>query len=93
MIQQLRDYGLNFDKVPFKCDNSNIINLSKDPVQHSRTKLIKIRHHFLKDHVLKGDIKLEFIPTKEQFADIFIKPLPSEGYCKIQRKLGMFEKP
>ena len=93
MTQQLKDYGLNFNKVPIKCDNTSAINLSKNPVQHSRTKHIEIRHHFLRDHALKGDIELEFIPTKDQLADIFTKPLPSEGYFKIRRELGMTEEP
>jgi len=36
------------------CDNTSAINLSKNPIQHSRTNHIDIRHHFLCDHALKG---------------------------------------
>lgn len=51
--QQLQDYRLKFDHVPIKCDNTSAINISKNPIQHSRTKHIEIRHHFLRDHVQK----------------------------------------
>ena len=44
-------------------------------MQHSRTKHIEIRHHFLGDHAQKGDITLEFVGTKDQLADILTKPL------------------
>jgi len=47
MRQQLSDYGLKLDHIPIRCDNTSVINLSKNPVLHSRTKHIEIRHHFL----------------------------------------------
>ena len=67
------DFGLALDHIPIKCDNTSAINLSKNPIQHSRTKHIDIRHHFLRDHVQKGDVVLEFIDTTNQLADIFTK--------------------
>ena len=45
--QQLIDYGIKLYHILIKCDNTSAINLSKNPVQHSRTKHIDIRHHFL----------------------------------------------
>ena len=78
MVQQLHDYKLNFVNVPILCDNTSAINISKNPIQHSRTKHIEIRHHFLRDHSQKGDIVLEYISTDRQLADIFTKPLPEE---------------
>nr|GEX03308.1 copia protein [Tanacetum cinerariifolium] len=51
MKQALIDYDVRLDDVPIMCDNKGVINLSKNPVQHSRTKHIKIRHHFLHDNV------------------------------------------
>nr|CAN80699.1 hypothetical protein VITISV_000889 [Vitis vinifera] len=69
------DFNLIFEHVPIKCDNTKAINISKNLVQHSRTKHIEIRHHFLRDHAQKGDITLEFVSTKDQLADIFTKPL------------------
>ena len=89
MKQQLSDYGILLDRIPIRCDNTSAINLSKNPVQHSRTKHIEIRHHFLRDHVLKGDCLLEFVDTKNQLADIFTKPLPKDIFFSIRRELGL----
>jgi len=73
-----------------KNDNTSGINLSKNPIQHSRTKHIEIRHHFLRDHVLKGDRLLEFVDTKNQLADIFTKPLPKDIFFSI-REFGLLD--
>ena len=58
---------------------------------HSRTKHIDIRHHFLRDHVQKGEVKLEFVDTHDQLADIFTKPLAREPVFKIRRELGIHD--
>ena len=63
MKQQLSDYGIILDHIPIKCDNTSAINISKNPVLHSITRHIEIRHHFIRDHVLKGDVVLEFVDT------------------------------
>ena len=75
--------------VPILCDNMSAINLSKNPVQHARTKHIEVRHHFLRDHVAKGDFELIFIETSKQLADIFTKPLSEDRFCSFRRELGM----
>jgi len=64
MKQQLSHYGILLDHIPIRCDNTSAINLSKNPIQHSRTKHIEIQHHFLRDRVQKGDCVLEFVDTK-----------------------------
>jgi transposase InsO family protein len=89
MKHQLEDFNLHFDHIPIRCDNTSAINLSKNPIQHSRTKHIEIRHHFLRDHAQKGDIELVFIDTKNQLADIFTKPLNEAQHCFIRREIGM----
>ena len=91
MKQQLSDYGIVLDHIPIKCDNTSATNLSKNPVLHSRTKHIEIRHHFLRDHVLKGDCVLEFVDTKNQLADIFTKPLPKDSFYTIRRELRLLD--
>ncbi|GJT34432.1 hypothetical protein Tco_0924851 [Tanacetum coccineum] len=55
MKQALIDYGIRLDDVPIMCDNKGAIDLSKNPVQHSRTKHIEIRHNFLRDNVQKEE--------------------------------------
>ena len=58
-------------------------------VQHSRTKHLEIRHHFLRDHAQKGDISLEFVRTEDQLADILTKPLNEEQFVNIRMQLGV----
>ena len=65
------DYGIKLDHIPIKCDNTSAINLSKNSIQHFRTKHIDIRHYFLQDHIQNGDISLEFVDTNNQLAYIF----------------------
>ena len=89
MKQTLKDFGLNFENTTIFCDNTSAINLSKNPILHSRTKHIQIRHHFLREQVLNNIIKLEFIPTNQQLADIFTKPLKHEDFTRIRRELGI----
>ena len=89
--QQLEDYGIHLHNIPLKCDNTSAINLTKNPIMHSRTKHIEIRHHFIRDHVQKGDCVLEFIDTSKQLADIFTKPLPTENFYFIRRELGILD--
>ena len=89
--QQLLDYGINLDHIPIKCDNTSAINLSKNPIQHSRTKHIVIRYHFLRDHVQNCDISIEFVDTNNQLAYIFTKPLNEERLNFIKHDLGMID--
>ena len=89
MKQTLSDLGLSFEHVSIKCDNISVIRISKNLMQHSRTKHIEIRHHFLRDHAQKGDITLEIVSTKDQLADIFTKPLSEKQFVEIRRQLGV----
>jgi hypothetical protein len=75
MKQTLLDFGVVIEKVPLLCDNESAVKISNNYVQHSRTKHIDIHHHFLRDHVAKGDIILEEVRSKDQLANIFTKPL------------------
>ncbi|KAJ9557275.1 hypothetical protein OSB04_011889 [Centaurea solstitialis] len=75
MRTQLRDYGYNFNHIPIYCDSKSAIAITCNLVQHSRTKHIDIRYHFIKDHVERGTIELYFVNTKYQLADLFTKPL------------------
>ncbi|KAL8103060.1 hypothetical protein AgCh_027552 [Apium graveolens] len=54
MQQTLQDFGISYSNIPIYCDNTSAINISKNPVMHSRTKHIDVRHHFLRDNVSKG---------------------------------------
>ena len=89
--QQLEDFGLKISKIPLLSDNTSAINLTKNQVQHSRTKHIEIRHHFIRDHVNNGDCEIQFVSTESQLADIFIKPLSKDKFFSLRNELGIID--
>ncbi|GJS77548.1 retrovirus-related pol polyprotein from transposon TNT 1-94 [Tanacetum coccineum] len=89
MKSQLSDYGIIYEKVSIFCDNTSTIAISNSPVLHSRTKHIDIRYNFIRDHILKGDIELHFIPTQYQLANIFTKPLDEPTFKRLICELGV----
>ena len=62
--QQLEDLGIKLNKTPIRCDNTSAINLTKNLIQYSRSKYIKIRHHFIREHVQNKDIILDYVCTE-----------------------------
>nr|GEU67580.1 retrovirus-related Pol polyprotein from transposon TNT 1-94 [Tanacetum cinerariifolium] len=89
MRTHLIDYGFHFDKIPMYCDSKATIAISCNPVQHSRTKHIDVRYHFIKEKVEKGIVELFFVGTEYQLADLFTKALPVERFQYLVRRLGM----
>nr|GFA39892.1 Gag-Pol polyprotein [Tanacetum cinerariifolium] len=85
----LTDYGFHFDNIPMYCDSKAAIAISCNPVQHSRTKHIDVRYHFIKEKVKKGIVELFFVGTEYQLADLFTKALPEERFKYLVRRLGM----
>ena len=83
------DYSVKLSKVPLYCDSTSVINLTKNPIQHSKTNHIEVRHHFIKDHVQKGDYEIQFVKTKNQFTDLFTKLLARDRFNKLRTKLGI----
>ncbi|GJT38690.1 retrovirus-related pol polyprotein from transposon TNT 1-94 [Tanacetum coccineum] len=89
MRTQLQDYGFNYNKIPLYCDSQSAIAISCNPVQHSRTKHIHTRYHFIKEQVENGIIELYFVRTEYQLADMFTKALPEERFQYLVRQIGM----
>ncbi|GKA53833.1 retrovirus-related pol polyprotein from transposon TNT 1-94 [Tanacetum coccineum] len=88
MRSQLTDYGFGFNKIPMYYDNKSAIALCCNNVQHSRSKHIDIRFHFIKEHVENGVIELYFVNTEYQLADIFTKALGRNRIEFLINKLG-----
>nr|GEZ00728.1 hypothetical protein [Tanacetum cinerariifolium] len=82
-------YGFHFDKIPMYCDSKAAIAISCNHVQHSRTKHIDVRYHFIKEKVEKGIVELFFVGTEYQLADLFTKSLHVERFQYLVRRLGM----
>ncbi|GJR90194.1 retrovirus-related pol polyprotein from transposon TNT 1-94 [Tanacetum coccineum] len=86
---QLKDYGFNYNKILLYCDSQSAIAISCNPVQHSRTKHIHTRYHFIKEQVENGIIKLYFVRTEYQLADMFTKALLEDRFQYLVRRIGM----
>jgi len=64
------------------------VKLSKNPVFHDRLKHIEMRYHYLRDMVQKGAIRLQYIPTEEQIADVFTMPLIAVKFVYFETSLA-----
>ncbi|GKA33245.1 retrovirus-related pol polyprotein from transposon TNT 1-94 [Tanacetum coccineum] len=89
MRSQLTDYDFAFNKIPLYCDNRSAIVLCCNNVQHSHSKHIDIRPHFIREKVEKGVVELYFMTMDYQLADIFTKALPREWFEFLLLRLGM----
>ncbi|GJX86885.1 retrovirus-related pol polyprotein from transposon TNT 1-94 [Tanacetum coccineum] len=89
MRTQLNYYGFNYNEIPLYCDSQSAIAISCNPVQHSRTKHIHTRYHFIKEQVENGIIELYFVRTEYQLADMFTKALPEDRFQYLVRRIGM----
>ena len=89
MKHQLEDYQINANSIPIYCDNNAAICFSKNSILHSREKHIEIKHHFIRDYVLKGIMDIQFIDIEHQWVDIFTKPLTDERFEFIKKNLNM----
>ncbi|KAL3507223.1 hypothetical protein ACH5RR_032605 [Cinchona calisaya] len=91
MKHTLKDFGVVFDCVPIRCDNTSAINLTKNPVMHSKTKHIDVKHHFIRDLVCKKQICVDFVSTLDQLADILTKPLALDRFESLRNRLGILK--
>jgi hypothetical protein len=90
MKQILEDIHIHYNThIPIYCDNTSSTSISKNHVMHSKTKHTSIKFHFLRDQVMNKVIKLEYIGTKYQIANIFAKPLPKMQFESLRNQLGV----
>ena len=89
MKQMLEDYSIVQNTLIVYCDNTSTINISKNLVQHSRTKHIDIRHHFIRELVENKSVVIEHVATDKQLANIFTKALDSSKFISLRKALGI----
>jgi hypothetical protein len=70
---------------------TRVASNSENQVFHDRSKHIEIRYHFIKDRVQKGAVQIQYIPTEEQLANIFTKPLVKGKFVFFRDKIGVVE--
>jgi len=71
------------------CDNNAAINLSKDPSLHQHIKHIDIKYHFLHERIHSNELKLSYVNTHNNLADIFTKALDTTKFKKLHGFLGL----
>ena len=90
MIQTLADLEVKYTApIPIHCDNTSAISVSKNLVLHSKKKHIPINYHFLREQVTNQVVKVHYLPTTEQIADILTKPLAKTPFEYLRQKLGV----
>jgi hypothetical protein len=90
MIQTLVDLKVTYtNPIPLHCDNTSDISVSKNPFIHSKMNHIPIKYHFLKEKVTNRAVQLNYIPSTEQIADMFTKPLSKTPFEYLHQKLGV----
>nr|GEZ85071.1 putative ribonuclease H-like domain-containing protein [Tanacetum cinerariifolium] len=86
---QLLDYGYNFMNTKIYIDNNSDIYIVKNPVYHSKTKHIEIRHHFIRDCFEKKLISVDPIHTDENVSDLLTKPFDKGRFQYLVVSIGM----
>jgi histone deacetylase 1/2 len=69
------------------CDNLGAPYLSANPIFHARTKHVEVDYHFVHDRIAKKEIQIRFVPSRDQLADVFTKPLPIASFTAFRFKL------
>ena len=75
--------------VTLYCDNTSVINISKNPIMYTKKKNIAIKCHYARELVQDKEVKMKYINTKEKIVDIFTKALPKDVYEYLRAKLGV----
>ena len=91
IILEVCDYGIKLGSVPLLCDNESTVKIANNPIRHSHTKHIEIRHHFLRDNVANGNILLRNVRSEDQLADIFTKPLNEITFNRLRGELNVVD--
>jgi hypothetical protein len=88
MRQTLRDYGYKLSKVPLLCDNESAIRMADNPVEHSRTKHIDIRYHFLRDHQ-QTKAKGPHHHFKNKYFNWYLIKINFQLVCEVNFSIGI----
>ena len=86
MHELIEEFIENFDLC---IDNKSAIKISRNPIYHARTKHIEVRFHFIRNSVEEDKVKVKYIRTEDQLADLFTKPLGITKCLKFREKIGL----
>jgi len=90
----LTDLQVPFVSAPtIWCDNLGATYLSANPIFHARTKHVEVDYHFVRNWAAKKEIQIRFIPSRDQLADVFTKPLSAASFTAFRFKLRVDPSP
>ena len=84
-------FDLQLDATYLYCDKQSCVKLSKNPTFHGKSKNIEIKHHYIRDMVQRGAVKLWYVATNEQIVDVLTKPLSRVKFKCFREKLGVLQ--
>ena len=79
------------DPITIYEDNNGCISIANNPTNHRKTKHIDVKYHFSREQIEKNVIKLEYVPTGVQLADVFTKFLPAVKFVELQERLNLIQ--
>ena len=82
-------FGDKLETMVVHCDNKSCKKLTENPIFHDRSKHIDMRYHYIRDLVQRKIVKLQYIATRKQVADILTKPLTSRQFGQLRGKIGV----
>ena len=82
-------FDLHMDATCIYCDSQSFVKLSENPLFHDKSKHIEIKYHYIRDMVQRGAVKLQYVATDEQVADVLTKPLARVKFEYFREKLGV----
>ncbi len=85
-------FGMEIEATVILCDNQSCIKMTENPVFHDKSKHIEIRYFYIRNLVTKGAVKLIYVSTDEQVADMLTKPLSCGKFKYFRDKLGVVRK-
>lgn len=90
MRRMLMDYGVKVKDLVILYDSNNLINMSKNPVQHSRTKHIELKHLFIRELIEKRELVINYGTIGRQLPNIFIKNLNATSVEYLKHQLDLY---
>ena len=87
--QMISELEISIASVPMFVDNQSAIKLASNTEFHKRSKHIDVRFHFVRDVISDKKIEIHYVPSKQQLADIFTKPLPAQQFCFLRERINM----
>jgi hypothetical protein len=89
VLTELFDHEI--DPTIIHSDNQSCVKLFENLVFHDRSKHIEIKYHYIRDMVQRKAVHMQYLPTHEQIADIFTKPLAKMKFEYFRERLGLVE--